>query len=1521
MPLDLLLFSCGGLLLLLVLVHRLTGLHPLLPNWLTTRDSGEEPQPWIIRWSLPLLLALVFSLGILASIQTGRYQDTALRADLRSLSQEIARNINVTSIRDLGFREEDSDKSAFQRLSSLLSSYAGASGVRGIYTVAERDGAYRFGPESYPSGDPISSKPGTVYRETPPELLEVFRTGNPASLGPYSDEYGSFVTGLSPVIDTSDGSVLLVVGVDLMAEDWNARIARARLFPSLVSLISMAFLLGAGLLIRRRKHSIEKLWRWRHLEAGFAFLAGLIISSALAAIVHEGERIHRRTIFNSLALAKSAAVMDSFGTLRTQLELLARFFETSEDVSPDEFRRFTAPLLHWGVVRSWAWAPAVPAQNLARFEAEARARGSRSFSIHQLDSRGMRVAVSTRPLYYPLLYSVPEGESNRLPTGFDLVSDPIALAGIEEALASGLPSARGRSVGKREGAEELVVFHPALASGTQDRSIAGLAVLAIDLGSILSTASRTTENGSESVRLAMHELKSGEPPKLLAHSFTRGTPSPLPKVTSSGRDLDLVQPIFLFGRCFALHAQASPEYLAAHPLRQSSIVGLAGLLLTSLIGSFVSVLTKRRARLEREILQRTEQLRRSEEIYRRQFSDNSAIKLILDCSDGRVVQVNQAALRFYGYSEERLLRLSSGDLSPSFDLELKAQLTRGPGAGIRFETQHFLSNGSLRDVEVFGSRITAEGRELLHLIVIDISARKRAEDGLRKSEAQVRLILNSVGEGIYGIDLDGNCTFANPACARLLGYAKPEELFGRNMHSLIHHSYDGGKPMPVSFCRIYNAFRTNRGAHVSDEVFWRADGTSFAVEYWSYPQLENGKVIGAVVAFADISERKRVEQELKRQGSLIRSLLDSIPDLIFFKDANGRYLGCNPAFAAFVARPREQIMGKTDFDLFPRDVAQAYQDVDKAMLEAKSPRQIEEWVVFPNGKRRLLDTLKTPYWSEDGTLIGVLAISHDITRSKEIEQELRSANRSLAETSVRAEQANAAKSEFLANMSHEIRTPMNGVLGMVGLLLDTTLDDTQRRYAETVQQSALALLQILNDILDFSKIEAGKLEFERLAFDLHQTLDNFASTMAVKAAEKGLELICAAKPDTPSHLCGDPGRLCQILANLCSNAIKFTDEGEVLVSVSTLWVREGKVCLRFSVRDTGIGIPPDKMDMVFEKFTQLDASTTRRYGGTGLGLAISKQLAQLMGGTIGFTSELHRGSEFWFTAKFDLQQGGRETPIATVSLAELPVLIVDDNESCREVLTQKLRHWGMQVESAASGEQGFQALIRAKEAGKPFRVALVDMFMPDMNGTDFARKFASERDSQVTSLVLMTPMIARSDQSRLSELGFVECLMKPVHHGELYDCLIKTISGPPLKPKLPPANREPKIRFKHARVLVAEDNIVNQQVALGMLASLGINADAVADGAEAIASLSQIPYDLVLMDIQMPELDGLSAARQIRDPSSPVLNHGIPVIAMTADAMAEDRDRCLASGMNGYLPKPIIAADLIKELSRWLTRG
>ena len=689
----------------------------------------------------------------------------------------------------------------------------------------------------------------------------------------------------------------------------------------------------------------------------------------------------------------------------------------------------------------------------------------------------------------------------------------------------------------------------------------------------------------------------------------------------------------------------------------------------------------------------------------------------------------------------------------------------------------------------------------------------------------------------------------------------------------------------------------------------RLDGSRRIIDRVKSPVRDaDGTIVGVQVMFSDVTDDVTARQALRTSQANYQSLVESLPLSVFRKDADFRLVFGNKGFCETIGIPLEKFYGKTDFELFPQDLAEKYRRDDMKIAETGQVIEDIEEILHPDGRRSYIQTLKTAVRDAEGQVIGIQGMFWDVTDRKLAEEALRAAKEA-------ADAASKAKSDFLANMSHEIRTPMNAVIGMTELLLDTRLTPTQHEYLSIVQESGEALLTLINDVLDFSKIESGKFELDQSVFDLREILGDAMKSLAVRAARQGLELAFEIDPDIPEMLEGDYARLRQIVINLVGNSIKFTPKGEVVLTVGCVGREDQSLVLQLSIQDTGIGIPADKLGLIFEEFQQVDSSTTRTYGGTGLGLAICSRLISLMGGRIWVESELGCGSTFHFTTQLRVRNDvTRPARQRTEILSETSVLVVDDNATNRRILKEMLTNWGMSPVLADNAQEGLRLLREAHSQHKPFRLILSDVNMPDVSGFVFVEWVRNEPASADTPIIMLTSSGREGDVERRDQLRIAARLMKPIKQSELFDAIVTTLGVAMIEtPPHATDSTEPSWHIRPLKILLAEDNLANQKLASGVLGKQGHHVTVAGTGKAAVDAWRTQEFDLILMDVQMPELDGLEATQLIRQLERPRGTH-IPIIAMTAHAMKGDRERCLESGMDDYLSKPIRSKQIAEKL-------
>jgi len=738
-----------------------------------------------------------------------------------------------------------------------------------------------------------------------------------------------------------------------------------------------------------------------------------------------------------------------------------------------------------------------------------------------------------------------------------------------------------------------------------------------------------------------------------------------------------------------------------------------------------------------------------------------------------------------------------------------------------------------------------------------------------------------------------------------------------------------------------NAFRTGSPGYRNE---YRCVLDSGEVK-WFYEDVQiehlgNRKyyVIGACV---DITALKTAEEKLDEERVMLRTLIDNLPDMVFVKDTQSRFVLENAAHLKHLgALTQDENLGKTDFDLFPREIAQPFFDDEQEILRTGKPllNRIEA-SQDRDGNTQWFWTTKVPLRDSQGRITGIVGVNRDVTAQKKEQEELNQAMRQiedakriaehhaelleiqkveLAEARDLALASTHAKSEFLANMSHEIRTPMNGILGITELLLSTKLTNEQHDFASTIRTSSDALLTVINDILDFSRIEAGKMQVEVTDFNLRTVMEEVTDLVASNAYRKRLEVACLLPGEVPERVQGDPARLRQVLTNLMGNAVKFTDKGEVRLEAALLQETDADATIRISVIDTGIGVPKAAQAKIFESFTQADGSTTRKYGGTGLGLTICRSLTELMGGHVAMTSEEGKGSAFYIELKLPKQTGveQNEPHLAPELMSNLRVLIVDDNATNRRVLHEQLASWGCKPEDATSGMEGLEMLCSAAETDNPFRVAILDMQMPDMDGEETATRIVANEKLSSIPLILYTSIgeYGTAEQMRLK--GFVAVLTKPARQSQLFNVMLSVLGDQKFHNGFAGSVAAEPRKPLGLRVLLAEDNEINQMVAQMMLDRFGCETRMVETGKLAVEAIYESRFDVVLMDVHMPDMDGYQATEEIRRFES-TSGWKTPIIAMTAKAMPGDREVGLAAGMDDYIIKPVRPDELYEVLKRW----
>ncbi|OHB76064.1 MAG: hypothetical protein A2W31_16835 [Planctomycetes bacterium RBG_16_64_10] len=1214
----------------------------------------------------------------------------------------------------------------------------------------------------------------------------------------------------------------------------------------------------------------------------------------------------------------------------------------------------------------------------------ARALQRADYAIRALDADGNVVAAAaTGPQYFPVHFweRAHADHPSGLQLGLDLATHGECWAAMQHARDSGQLQATNR-IQPGQGGRGLSGYFaivpiyakalPRVVSVRQRQDgLKGFVVGVCSMERIVQDAVRHSE--TPGIRVQLYDNPPAAGGLLLGDVVTpSGTEEPTPAPDRPAAEppgqTPLAVALPILDATWHLACTATAHYATAESTRLPPAALAAGILITTLLTMYVHTLMGRTAAIRQLVVERTAEiaerrkaedaLRASETRYRALFESTGDAILLLDKTG--FIECNEASLRFFGYANQaEFLAKHPADLSPpkqpdgtdsrtAADAKIAAAFDQGL---TRFEWLHCRRDGTEVMADVLLARINLGAREVLQAVVRDITERKKAEQTLREAhdeleqrvnertgelattnaelqrevaerrrteqilretEAVYRSLVDSLPLNVFRKDIHGRIAFGNQRYCETLGMPL-EQLVGKDDTDLFPEQL-------ASKYRRDDATVVETGTVLEDvEQHRKPNGELIYVHVLKAPVRDaQGSIVGVQGMFWDVTARKRAEAALEQERYLLHALMDNLPHRIFFKDRASRFLRINKALANwFGLENAEDALGKTDFDYFLEEHARQVFDDEQTVMRTGTPLlDREEKETWRDGTVTWATTTRLPLYDEAGQIVGTFGISRDISEQKRAAEALRAAKEA-------AEAANQAKSDFLANISHEIRTPMNAIIGMTELVLDTRLDDSQREYLKMVQESSESLLMLINEILDFSKIEAGKLELEQAVFALHENLGDMMKSLALRAHGKGLELACHIHPDVPEILVGDAARLRQVVVNLVGNAIKFTDHGEVVLDVRREAQSATEIMLHFAVSDTGIGVPANKQRAIFEAFEQADSSTTRRFGGTGLGLAICSRLVELMHGRIWLESAVGRGSTFHFVARFEpataADKGLPRVPHAAIEGTR--VLVVDDNATNRRILDEMLRNWSLRPALAAGAQEAIDALHEAHQTGDPYRLVLTDANMPAIDGFTLTEQIKQNAELGNTVIMMLTSGNRPADVARCEQLGVAAYLLKPIKQSELFDSILVALGiTASAEDRAEAQSTQAGRRRRPLHVLLAEDSLVNQKLAVGVLERQGHSVVLANNGQEAVAAVRAQSFDLVLMDVQMPEMDGLEATAMIRAAEQRSGTH-VPIVAMTAHALKGDRELCLEAGMDAYLAKPIRPQQLCDTIDALLGTG
>ncbi|HUT94750.1 MAG TPA: response regulator [Thermoguttaceae bacterium] len=1296
--------------------------------------------------------------------------------------------------------------------------------------------------------------------------------------------------------------------------------------------------------------------RWLVMAIG---LAGLGVTAAVWQGLVARERPLRQAEFKRVADAQVRSIERRLNQHVEVVFSLSAFYAASQAVERGEFRQFTESLLpRYQEIQALAWVPRVAGSNApgaeeARTEHEAtvRAEGAEyeDYQIRELRDQRL-VRNGPREEYFPVCYVEPM-EANRRAMGLNLASQSVCGEAFERVFTTGEAVVVSGPVElpRREGAVySVLIVAPVYAKGaTTDTpeqrraSLAGFVVDAVRIDSMVEQALGASVPADLDIRV-FDNFEESEPRLLCTypsreHASEGRDAGPAPtddQQAIAPREMDHTGVVMVPGRRWLIECTPTDEYVHLRkPWMPHYVSLLVGFAITVLLTMYVNALLGRTERVERLVLERSADLRRAKENLEREAADRTRAEEVLRDSqalysslvenlpvhvlrkdlDGKFTFANKSFCELLGKPLSAIVGKTDLDFYPPELAEKYQQDDRRVAAtGVLLECVEENKKGDeTRYVQVLKSAIRDAGGEVVGVQVVfwDVTARRKAEAALEKERYLLHALMDNLPHHIYFKDAQSCFIRINRALAAGFGLSDAAEAVGRSDADFFAQEH-----VREARADEQQVMQTGQPLVDKEERETWPDGRETWVTTTKLSLYdEEGRVVGTFGISRDITEQKQAAEALRISEMKYRTLYDSTRDAIMLVTPEEGFLSGNPAAVElFGCKSEADFTSSTPVDFSPEHQPDGTPSSVKARQMMATA--IEQGSHFFEWTHKCVDgsefdaTVLLTRMELEGRRI-LQATVRDVTEQNRAAEALRAAKEA-------AETASRAKSAFLANMSHEIRTPMNVIIGMTELVLDTRLSAEQREYLLALQESSEALLSLINDVLDFSKIEAGKLDLDSSVFDLHDSLGDMTKWLAVRAHGKGLELACHIRPEVPVAVVGDPARLRQVVINLLGNAIKFTDHGEVVLDVRFQSELNGQVVLHFAVSDTGVGIAEDKLGVIFGAFEQADNTTTRRFGGTGLGLAISSRLVELMGGRIWAESQIGQGSTFHFTARFGLALGepSATRTVESAIVRGTRVLVVDDNATNRFILEEMLGNWGMLPTAVAGVREALGQLRQARSSGEPFPLVISDVHMPELDGFALVNEIREDPTIGSTVIMMLTSGNRPGDIAQCEEMGVAAYLLKPVKQSELFDAVMMALGITTVEDEAAVVpDRELPTRDRPLRILLAEDSLVNQKLAIGLLKRRGHAVVVANNGKEALATLELEKFDLIIMDVQMPEMDGLEATAAIRAREKQTGAH-VPIIAMTAHAMKGDRERCLDAGMDRYISKPIRARVLFEVI-------